>query len=291
MPPPASRRRRFLPAPSLRAVWQAMSAVLGLGAGLWVSFAVDSANAQGRGADGDFERRNSSHFTLYQDVAIDRSGGFYGSRRFEQALLDELEDAYEALGKLLSLRPERRISVVIYDPKIFDAEFQGLFRFQAAGFYHGVIRIRGDTALTPRLSRVLHHELLHAALDAEAPQLIFPGWVNEGGAEWFEARAAGKRALSGRERSALAGFAAAGQLHPIAKLAVPAFGGLDPEAAGIAYLQSYAYIDLLLRRYGERKLALFYAELIRSKKLDRALSRVYRLDPAGLEAALREDLQ
>ena len=244
-----------------------------------------------RGADGKFERRTSSHFELFQDVDIDRSGGFHGSRRFEQEVLDELEDAYDALGKLLSLRPERRISVVIYDPGIFDAQFRGLFRFQAAGFYNGQIRIRGTTRLTPRLSRVLHHELLHAAIDAAAPNLIVPGWVNEGGAGWFEARAVGKRGLSPQERSTLVNFAAAGRLLSVQDLSLPAFGRLEPRAAGIAYLQSYAFIDLLARRYGERKLSLFYAELIRSKRLDRALSRVYRLDVAGLDAALREEFR
>ena len=263
----------------------------GLAPSLLALFLVASAYAEGRGADGQFERRSSSHFDLFQDVDIDRTGGFHGSRRFEQEVLDELEGAYDKLDKLLSLRPERRISVIVYDPERFDAEFRGLFRFQAAGFYHGVIRIRGGTTLTPRLSRVLHHELMHAALDAEAPNLILPGWVNEGGAEWFEARASGKRGLSGWERQVLAGAAASGGLYPISRLAVPAFGGLDSEAASLAYLQSYAYIDLLARRYGERKLASFYADLLRTKQLDRALSRIYRLDVAGLDAALRKDLE
>ena len=105
---------------------------------------------------------------------------------------------------------------------------------------------------------------------------------------WFEARAAGKRGLSSDERSALADFAAAGLLLSVKDLSMPAFGRLGPRAAGIAYLQSYAYIDLLVRRYGERKLPTFYAELIRSKQLDRALSRVYRLDVAGLEAEMAD---
>ena len=289
--PPAPHPSRTASSPAFRSGRQRPLRVFVRVVHLMALLVVAPVFAEGRGADGEFERRNSSHFELYQDVDIDRSGGFHGSRRFEQEVLGELEDAYEALGKLLSLRPERRISVVVYDPDLFDAEFRGLFRFQAAGFYHGVIRIRGDTALTPSLSRVLHHELLHAALDAAAPNLILPGWVNEGGAEWFEARAVGKRGLSGQEYSALAGFAAAGQLRPIAELSVPAYGALGPRAAGIAYLQSYAYIDVLVRRYGERKLADFYAELLRSKNLDRALSRVYRLDAAGLDAALRERLE
>lgn len=237
-----------------------------------------------RGADGTFDKRTSAHFALYQDVDIDEAGGFHGSRRFEQEVLSELERAFDRLDRLLELRPERRIDVVIYDPAAFDQQFRGFFRFQAAGFYHGVIRVRGATALSVELSRVLHHELVHAALDAAAPSLIFPGWVNEGGAEWFEARALGKRSLTGGERAALARLSQQGALLPIVSLNVQSFGGMDGQAAQVAYLQSYALIDYLARTFGERKLPQFYAELIRSRNLDRALERAYRIDARTLEA-------
>jgi hypothetical protein len=248
------------------------------------------ATAEGRGADGEFDRRESPHFTLYQDVAIDEAGGFRGSRRFEQQVLDELERAYDALGHWLALRPQRPIDVVVYDPQLFDATFAGLFRFPAAGFYHGVIRVRGDVQLTGRLSRVLHHELVHAALDAAAPTLLLPGWVNEGVAEWFEARVTGKRGLSTGERAALAGLHRKGELHSLAALAVPGFGGLGGRGAQIAYLESYALIDYLVRERGDRALGDLLEELVRSRNLDRALRRVYRLDARELEARFAAEL-
>ena len=263
----------------------------------WASAAVAAAGllaaaatGAGRGADGDFDQRTSAHFVLYQDVAIDEAGGFHGSRRFEQQVLAELERAYDALDRRLGLRPPRKLDVVVYDPAIFDAHFAGLFRFPAAGFYGGVIRVRGDTRLTGPLSRVLHHELVHAALDAAAPSLVVPAWVNEGGAEWFEMREAGKRGLSAGERNALAGLARRGELHELGALSAPSFAGMAPRAASIAYLQSYALIDHLARRGGERKLAQWLAELVRSRHLERSLRRVYRLDLADLDAALRREL-
>ena len=237
-----------------------------------------------RGADGDFEQRRSSHFVLHQDVAIEERGGLRGSRRFEQQVLDELERAYDALGEWLALRPPRRIDVVVYDPARFDATFAGQFRFPAAGVYHGVIRVRGDRQLTVSLSRVLHHELVHAALDAAAPSLWLPGWVNEGPAEGVEARTAGQRGLGRRERAVLAELARQGLLAPLGALAAPSFAGLERSAAQVAYLQSYALIDHLVRLEGERSLGDFIAELIQSRSLDRALHRVYRLDAATLEA-------
>jgi len=243
-----------------------------------------------RGADGEFEQRRSSHFVLHEDVALDDVNGLHGSRHFEQQVLAELERAYDALGEWLALRPQRRIDVVVYDPAQYDAAFAGQFRFPAAGFYHGVIRVRGDTQLTPALSRVLHHELVHAALDAAAPTLWLPGWVNEGTAEWFEARTSGQRGLGVRERAALVGLAREGRLAPLAALASPSFAGLDAHGAGIAYLQSYALIDYLTRLEGERSLAEFLAKLIQSRNLDRALHRVYRLDAATLEARFAKEL-
>jgi hypothetical protein len=254
------------------------------------ALAAGAARAAERGADGTFDQRKSAHFNLYQDVDIDETGGFHGSRRFEREVLDELERAFDRLDRLLDLRPERRIDVLIYDPDVFDYEFRGLFRFQAAGFYHGVIRVRGGTRLTVELSRVLHHELVHAALDAAAPSLIFPGWVNEGGAEWFEARALGKRGLSSGERAALARVAGNGALLSLESLNTQSFAGMGGERAQIAYLQSYALIDYLVQTYGERKLPSFYAELMRSRNLERALKRVYRLDSRSLEARYLAEL-
>ncbi len=179
---------------------------------------------------------------------------------------------------------------MIYDPVIFDQQFAGRFRFAAAGFYNGVIAIRGTTRLTHDLSRVLHHELVHAALDAAAPALIFPGWFNEGLAEWFEARAQGKRNLSRGELEYLARARQAGALMSFSQLSAPSFVGFGPQAAGLAYLQSYGMIEYLARNYGERKLRQFCAELIRSRNLYRSLSRVYRTDLATLEASFFGEL-
>jgi hypothetical protein len=255
-----------------------------LGAALALLLA-GGAGAADRGADGRFEKRTSSHFVLYQDVDIDESGGFRGSRRFEQQLLAELERAYENLGELLGLRPSRPIEVVVYDPGVFDASFAGRFRFAAAGFYHGVIRIRGDVQLSAGLSRVLHHELVHAALHQEAPNLAWPGWFNEGVAEWFEARAVGKRGLSPGEAAALAQARDAGRLVPLATLWAPGFGRLDPRAAQLAYLQSYGMVAWIAGHFGERALRDLCADAARTRDVERSLRRAIRMGSAELEAS------
>ncbi len=250
-----------------------------------------ASHARDDGADGHFEKRTSSHFVLYQDVDIDRSSGFRGSRRFEQQVLAVLEQAYVQLDRLLGLRPERPMTVVIYDPGIFDATYGGLFRFPAAGFYGDTIHIRGDTLVTEQLARVLHHELVHAALDAAAPSLVIPAWFNEGAAEWFEARASGKRRLNDYERGVLVQASSAGALFSLADLNTAALGHLQPEAARLAYLQSYGFFAYLARNQGEQKLRELIDDYLRGLHLGRAFRRTFRADLARLEVRYGEDLR
>jgi hypothetical protein len=140
--------------------------------------------------------------------------------------------------------------------------------------------------MTLPLSRVLHHELVHAALHQAAPNLVWPGWFNEGLAEWFEARVAGKRGLSRGEAAALARARDAGQLVPLATLWAPSFGRLGPQAAQLAYLQSYAMIDWVAGRLGERALRDLCEEAVRTRDVERSLRRATRLGSADLEARL-----
>lgn len=227
---------------------------------------------------------------LHQDVAIDETSGLRGSRRFEQLVLAELEGAHDRLRALLGLEPPRPIDVVIYDPAVFDQHFAGLFRFSAAGFYHGVIRVRGDTVLGIALSRVLHHELVHAALDAAMPATVLPGWLNEGLAEWFEARAAGKRHLSSQELAVLQHLYRQGALFSLAQLSEPSFVRFGADTAGVAYLQSYALLTYLSRVAGERAVRDFVVELVRTRNLPRAFERSFRATPAESEAGFLAEL-
>jgi hypothetical protein len=59
---------------------------------------------------------------------------------------------------------------------------------------------------------------------------------------------------------------------------------MDTNMARVAYLQSYGMIDHLERIAGERGLARFVGELLRSRNVDRALQRSYRLDVRELES-------
>lgn len=242
------------------------------------------------GADGRFEQRRSTHFLLRQDVAIDRRTGPQGAKRFEHEVLEVLEAGYDLLDQTLGLRPRRRIEVEIYDPAIFDERFAGLFPFPAAGFYGGVIRIRGDVQVTARLANTLNHELVHAALDMAAPSLALPIWLNEGLAEWFAARAAGRPALDERRAAVLAEAARRGMLLPIAAISAPTLLHLAAEDAPFAYLQATALVDQVTRRGGERALRVLLAQLFRTGDLDRSLLRAIGLDANELDIATFAEL-
>ncbi len=241
------------------------------------------ASAGSSGADGRFERRSSAHFVLYQDVAIDHQTGWRGSNQFEREVLDSLESAHDALRDLLGIDPRKRIVVAVYDPVVFDGQFGGVAAFPAAGFYHGTIRVRGATRLTPELARVLHHEYVHAALDAAAPSLVLPALVNEGLAEWFARRALGFPDLEQGEALFLARTARDGSWLPLGTLLGPSFGSLDSGRAARAYLESQAFVAGLVRRHGERSLLEFWRVLLRTGRLERALERAFGSDLAEIE--------
>jgi hypothetical protein len=244
-----------------------------------------------RGADGEFETRASPHFVLHQDVDIDQSGGFRGSRRFEQGVLQVLEQAYQSLDALLGLRPRRKIEVVVYDAGAFDRQFGGFFRFPAAGFYAGVIRVRSASWVEEPLVRVLHHELVHAALDQEAGSAPLPGWLHEGLAEWFEARTAGQRDLAPWQEAALVEASRAGRLPWLAELAAPSFAGLGPEGARLAYLESYAFLAFLARSHGERSLERLATQIADGRDLARGFRRAFGADLDRLEERFRARLR
>ncbi len=264
--------------------------LLGAAMTLLVLATATPGRALGDGADGRFETRRSPHFVLHQDVDIDRRSGFRGSDRFERDVLATLESAYKRLDDWLGLRPERVIQVWIYDPQVFDARFGGVFRYPVAGFYGGAIHVRGDTVVHQQLVRTLSHELVHAALDQAAPSLVVPAWFNEGLAEWFEHRATGGRHLSAAEWNLLGRAWHQGAWVPVDAMSGTNLAGVPPELAGIAYLQSFAMVERLVRQGGADRLRRLIAGFLRVRDLERAMRRQYRFGIYDLEAQLVGEL-
>lgn len=263
--------------------WRALALSVALAAGAF------TPAARGAGPDGKFDERGSSHFRLLQDVGFERYSGPRGARAFERAVLEALEAAYRQVGDAIAVRPRARVAVVIYDSAAFDERFGGIFGFRAAGFFDGSIHVRGAPRIDERLLRTLHHEYTHAALHSVSVD-AFPAWLNEGLAEYFEALATGKRHLTLREHAYLSGAVAQGGWIPLQALGTRSFAHLGGDSASLAYLQSYATVEHLVRRHGMRKLRDLCKRVARSRNVSAALDRTYRMELSDLEAALLAEL-
>ena len=249
-----------------------------------------TAHAGDRGADGKFDERGSSNFKLLQDVDIDQYSGSRGSRQFEISVLEVLEDAYRRVGNDLKLRPRSETVVVIYDPELFDREFSQAFGFRVAGFFNGRIYVRGSNQLDSRLVDTLYHEYVHAAL-ASRSRDAFPAWLNEGLAEYFGAISRGKKYLSRGEFNALARASRNGSWIPMRELSTPSLGHMRGDSVGLAYLQSYAMVEFLVREYDMRKVRDLVENMARYRNPKRALDRTMRVSLEELEAELIRELQ
>jgi len=253
---------------------------------LVLAFAANAALARDRGADGTWSARRSSHFELYQDVALDRYSGPAGSRAFEIAVLAALESAHERVREGIGVDPRVRVQVFVYDPGVFEAMFSQRFGFRAAGFWDGAIHVRGGTQVDARLVGTLVHEYTHSALATLAPPGIWPAWLNEGLAELFEREALGQTQPSAQELAELQAAAARGGWLPLASLGGPSFAGLDEPSARLAYLESYACVEQMLHRYGRERVERLVEELAKTRLVERALQRALRIDLAELENQL-----
>ncbi len=254
------------------------------------AFVAASAHARDGGVDGNWSKRRSSHFELFQDVALERYSGRDGSRAFEISLLAALESAHDRVRDGIGVEPRARVRVFVYDPDVFDASYSARFGFRAAGFWDGAIHVRGGTAVDARIVGTLVHEYVHAALASLAPAGIWPAWLNEGLAEHFEREALGIVRLGAHERAEIRAAIARGRWLPLEALGGPSFAGLDESSARIAYLESYACVEMILRRYGRERIERLVEEHAKARRIERALQRALRTDLAKLEAQLLAEL-
>ena len=130
-------------------------------------------------AESSFGREVSVHFTLqYDDTVPDDIAA---------AILEEMEQAYDAIGSELGNYPEGDIPVILYSKVVFTEITRN--PLWVAGSFDGKIRVpvRGLTSARDvyRLRPILTHELAHAFIQRMAPRGL-PLWFQEGLAKHFE---------------------------------------------------------------------------------------------------------
>jgi tetratricopeptide (TPR) repeat protein len=158
------------------------------------------------------------------------------------AVVRILTEAYNDDARRLGATPEEPITVILQTEARFQDARTPLW---AEGLNDGTIRVpaQGLDAASPRLTRILRHELAHSFIAARTAGNC-PTWLQEGIAQWLEG---GDPA---REDSTLAPIARAGRLLPLLTLEAP-FQSLSETDAVQAYAQSLSAVAHILRQSGE----------------------------------------
>ena len=221
-------------------------------------------------AEAHYEQTSSGHFSL-------RFEGRQVTPAFRRQLLAVLERHYRELDRQLDASLREPIRVILYT----NQAFRDVTRAPswAGALNNGRLRIpvEGLSSVTPRLSTVLKHELVHSLVWAKTGGRC-PAWLNEGLAQVLEGASA-----KGNRR--LAELWIEGQLLPWPSLH-RSFTHLGPGLASLAYAQSLAATEFLVSRYGMHVLERLLDRLAEGQPIEAALNSVYRMDYAALDRAV-----
>ena len=158
------------------------------------------------------------------------------------AVMAALSQAYTEYAARLGFHPEAPVRVTL---QMSAGIADGRAPEWADGWNDGSIRVpvQGLDRPTPRLLRVLRHELAHSFVTARTANNC-PTWLQEGIAQWLEG---GDPA---RDDAQLAPLARAGRLPSLLTLEGP-FRGLGEAEANLVYAQSLSAVNHILRKSGE----------------------------------------
>jgi tetratricopeptide (TPR) repeat protein len=197
-------------------------------------------------------------------------------------VLQALTEAYNEYARRLGFNPEDPVTVVLQTGTGFqDTGVPGW----AEGLNDGTIRVpvQGLSAPTPRVVRVLRHELAHSFIAGRTGGNC-PTWLQEGISQWLEG---GDPA---REDANLAPLARAGHLRSLVTLEGP-FQSLSEADAPLAYAESLSAVAHIVRTRGEvgvvRLLSALGDRLPSEEALPVALALSYPEFEQGWEAYLR----
>jgi tetratricopeptide (TPR) repeat protein len=158
------------------------------------------------------------------------------------AVMEALTQAYSEYAARLGFHPETPVKVTL---QMTAGISDGRAPEWADGWNDGAIRVpvQGLDRPTPRLLRVLRHELAHSFVTARTGNNC-PTWLQEGIAQWLEG---GDPA---RDDAQLARLAQTGRLASLLTLEGP-FRGLGEAEANLVYAQSLSAVNHILRKSGE----------------------------------------
>ncbi len=226
--------------------------------------------------DIDFEEVSQPHFLIRYDGQVNEAIG--------RIIAAALEEEYFDLGRALRFTPRSPVKVTIYT----NQEFLDLTHAPAwaSGLNDGEIKIpvEGLTEMTPKLRRVLRHELTHSFVNAMTSGNC-PSWFHEGVAQLLE----GTDRIDPYPRLRAAAQADSGLL-PLWSLEGPLLN-YSKEKALLAYAEALAATEYLEARKGRSAVPRILQLLSERHTMNDALKKVIGLDYQELQTAWEADLE
>lgn len=220
-----------------------------------------------RAEERDYREGETAHFDLkyYGGAAPDLARG----------ILRTLEGHYRDISGQLDFEPRSPVVVILYTREAF----QDITRAPAwaGAVYDGRIRVpvQGLSAVTPDLSRVMRHELVHSFITQKTHGRC-PTWLQEGIAQWFEGR---------RSREE-----AGGLINVYAHNAGPSLADLEGswmalpgDAAGLAYAWSLAAVEAIIHQGGMSDVTRLLDQIAATGSTEAALREVLHSSYSDLD--------
>lgn len=220
------------------------------------------------GVENDFHQDRGQHF-----VAL-----FEGTPQRELAVtsLQQLEQAYDAVGRELDLYPKQPITVVIYTGDQFSRATNS--PDWAGGIYDGKIRLRGGDlgSASSALTDLLYHEYVHALL-AQNLAVPLPGWFHEGLAQYLEP--GGRPVVDPAVDS-----------PTLSQMSPPLTSIANRQQVQLAYRASLSLVRRMVEMRGQGSLPLLLEQIGDSGDFASAFEEIYGRDLQVFEREWRGDL-
>lgn len=223
--------------------------------------------------DINFEETDHPHFLIRYEGTVDETIG--------RIVASALEAEYYDLARELHFTPPAPIKVMLYtNQEFFDATRAPTW---VSGLNDGEIRVpvEGLSVMTPKLRRVLRHELTHSFVNTMTLGNC-PSWFQEGLAQLRE----------GAERSdpypRLRAARADGSLMPLWILEGPLLNDSKDKAL-LAYAEALSATEYLIARKGQAALLQLLRLLADGYAMGDALKRVVGLDYREFQTAWQAD--
>lgn len=247
---------------------------LQLGAEPSLSDRIKKATVEG-GTHSELGVLQSAHFILRYDRKV-------SDYRLGQEILDSLERNYRQLSSDLTSDPPATITVILYpDQTYFDITRAPRW---SGALFDGKIRvpIKGLSAVTSDLNRVLIHELTHSFISSLSRGNC-PTWFNEGLAQFQE----GKSAYE--QKKLLVQLQSQGHTLPLTSLR-GSFAEFSGGVAGVAYLEGLSAVEYLVSRHGNKSVLAILDLLRQNYDFENALKSATGQTLAEFEKSWREFL-